>query len=106
MIGQRKQIKLEKWVAAKDGLGDSKEYVTNAYGIYAEVERLSGGRASLNGQTNLDNIFQFRMRFDSFDPTGNWRIVYDRRRFTVHSIEKENQNRFYWIFKAEAVGTR
>lgn len=106
MIGERKQVRLEKWASAKDGSGNLKESVIQEVNTYAEVKRLSGSRAYLNGQIGLDNLFQFRLRFNSFDPTGNWRIIFDRRKFTVHSIEKEKQERFYWIIKAQATGKR
>ena len=97
------QIRLEKWLTTKDGIGNNTEQVVTEVNVFAEVRRLSGDRASLNGQTFLDNMFQFRFRFNpKIDPTGNWRIIYDGRRFTVHSIEQEEQRRFYWIVKAEA----
>lgn len=106
MIGDRKQIRLEKWATGQDAKGNNTEVVTNIYDTWAEVSRSSGDRSSLNGKEGLTNFFIFRVRFNDFDPTGNWRVVYDRRRFTVHSIEKEKQERFYWIIKAEASGKR
>jgi SPP1 family predicted phage head-tail adaptor len=106
MIGERKQIRLEKWASTADGNGEFDETIVQRVNTYAEVKRLSGSAVYLNSQVGLDNLFQFRLRFNSFDPTGDWRITFDRRIFTVHSIEKENQNRFYWIIKAQAKGER
>lgn len=107
MIGDRKPIQLEKWISVKDSKGDAKESVEQRVNTWADVSGSSGDRSSLNGKEGLTNFFIFKVRFDpSFDPTGNWRVVYDRRVFTVHSIEKEGQKRFYWIIKAEAKGKR
>ena len=106
MIAGMRKIKLEKWVSSKDGRGDFKEYVTETVNTWAEVSRSSGDRSSINGQTGLTNFFVFKVRFGRVDPTGNWRITYDRRLFTVHSIEKEGQGNFWWIIKAEAKGAR
>jgi SPP1 family predicted phage head-tail adaptor len=107
MIGKRKQIQLKKYISVKDVKGDAKESVSETINTWAEVSRSSGDRSSLNGKEGLTNFFIFRMRFNGeIDPTGNWRVVYDRRTFTVHSIEKEKQKRFYWIIKAESKGER
>lgn len=105
-IGERKQIQLERWTTAKDGNGNNVESVTIKVNTWAEVSRSGGDRSSVNGQEGLTNFFIFRIRFNQFDPTGNWRVIYDRRKFTPHSIEKEKQKRFYWIFKCEAIGER
>lgn len=100
-------IRLEKWVTSKDGSGNNIEEVTEKINLFAEVKRLSGDRASLNGVTNLDNFFQFIVRFTpSFNITGNWRVIYGGNYFTVHSIERMQEKRFYWIIKGEAKGKK
>lgn len=106
MIGQMKQIKLEQWKTVKDGNGDNVESIVKNYSCWAEVSRSAGQRSSLNGQAGLTNFFIFKIHYHGFDPTGNWRIVYDRRKFAPASIERENQNEFFWIIKAEASGKR
>lgn len=101
------QIRLEKWISAKNGSGDAKESITEKINVWAEVTRSGGDRSSLNGKDGLTNFFIFRFRFNpKFNPTGNWRVVYDQRVFTPHTIEKESQRRFWWIIKAEALGKR
>jgi head-tail adaptor len=106
MIGTMRQIKMEKWVSVKDVKGDFKESVTQVLNTWAEVSRSGGDRSSLNGKEGLTNFFVFRVRYGRVIPTGNWRLVYDRRMFTVHSIEKEKQGNYWWIIKAEARGER
>lgn len=94
-------IRLEKWVTEKDADGNNTETVTDKVNVFAEVTRLSGGRASANGITHLDNFYQFVIRFTpKYNPTGNWRIIYGGKLFTVHSVERVNERRFYWNFKA------
>lgn len=96
-------IRLEKWVSTKDGSGDFKETVTK-YNLFAEVLSSGSSRLTTNGSTKLNNTVQFKIRFrPDFKPTGNWRVVYDGKRYTVNSIEKENQERFYWIITADGV---
>lgn len=109
MIGDRRQIRFEQWTTSKDGNGNNTEALTDQIDTWAEVKREGGDRSSLNGQTQLTNNFRFRVRFASVNPidiTGNWRIIYDKRYFKIHSVEKEDQKRFYYIIKAEAAGKR
>src|SRR6185369_11778831 len=109
MIGERKQARLEKWATVKDSSGHNVESIVQKSNVWVEIIRQGGDRSSLNGKTGLTNMYQFRFRYasiDKIDITGNWRLVYDRRYFKVHSIEKEHQNRFYYIIKAESIGPR
>ena len=100
-MAELKQIRLEKWVSTKDGSGDFKETVTK-YNLWAEVVTSSTSRGSVGGSTKLTQTVQFRVRFrPDFKPTGDWRVVHDGRRYTVTSIEKENQKRFYWLITAD-----
>jgi len=107
-IGKRKQARLEKWATAKDSNGKNVESLVSYYEIWIEPEVRSSSRSSLNGKTGLVNVYDFRFRYDrvDIDITGNWRLLYDRRYFKVHSINKENQNRFYYLMKAEAQSPR
>ena len=101
------QIRLEKWVTTQDTNGNNDEQITSIISTWAEVDRSGGDRSSLNGQTGLTNFFIFRLRFNpKYDLTGNWKVVFDGREFTVHSIEKEKQQRFWLIIKAEAAGKK
>lgn len=107
MIGTRHQIKLEQWKTTKDGNGNNIESVINSFNSWADIERQSGDRSSLNGRTALANVHRFRIRYASMNPlfiTGNWRIIYDSKKFSINSVEKESEKRFYWIIKATAQG--
>lgn len=100
MAGLSKPIRLEKYVTTKDGDGNNTETVSK-FNFWAEVKRNSGGRTEAAGQPQLTNDITFKVRFrPDFDVSGNWRVVYDQRRFTVNSIDKDKEQRFYWIIKA------
>lgn len=101
-----KQIRLEKWVTVKDGSGNNTETVSK-YNLFAEVKRNGGGRINTDGQTSLTQNIQFRVRFrPDFKPSGNWRVVFDGLRYTVQTIEKEGEDRFWWLIKTESQGER
>jgi len=108
MIANMKQILLEEFLTTKNARGDNIETLGSSYNIWAEVKRLSGSRVDdQKKQIGLTNVFQFRLWFnDNISLTGNYRITYDNRVFTVQAIEKENENNFYWIIQAEALDER
>lgn len=106
MIGQMKQIELVQWRTTKDGNNNNVESIVRNVSCWAEVTRSGGQRSSLNGQGGFTNYYIFKIHYQNFDPTGNWRIVYDRRNFSPESIEKENQRDFFWIIKAMANSKR
>jgi SPP1 family predicted phage head-tail adaptor len=99
------QIRLERWESVKDVNGNWKENIVIKVNVFAEVTRSGGDRSSINGQTGLTNFFIFRMRFNpKIQPSGTWRVIYGGRSFTVHSIELEEQKRFWWVIKAKEKG--
>lgn len=105
-IGDKKPIRLEHWYTTKAANGDFKETVTK-YNLWADVKRKGGDRGEINGQTGLDNIIEFRVYWKpNIFPTGNWRVIYSGRTHTIHSIVKENEDRFNWIITAESTGKR
>ena len=106
MIGEMRQIKMEKWTTTKDINKNNVEAITKNISTWARVTRTGGDVSSINGNSGLTNFFVFKIHYQNFDPTGNWRIIFDRRKFAVRSIEKENQNEFFWIIKAEAFDKR
>lgn len=107
-VGDRVQIRMEQWTTSKVN-GNNVESITNTFDTWANVRRKGGDRSSLNGKTGLTNSYEFEIDYASVQPidiTGNWRIIYDRRYFKVHSIEKKKQERFYYIINAESKGAR
>lgn len=94
-------IRLEKWVSTKGAGGDFKETVTK-YNLWADVSKTGGSRNLLNGRNAITDTYQFKIRFrPDFKPTGNWKIVYEGKRYTVTNIEKDLGKRFYWNFSCE-----
>lgn len=101
-----KQIRLEKWVTSQDSNGENVETVAK-YNLHAEVTKKGGARVSTLGQVLLQDSVQFRVRFRPyFKPSGNWRVVYDGNRHTVQKIEKEKENRFWWLITADSKSLR
>jgi len=102
-----RSIEFRQYTSAKNGAGHSVETLAKNLSAYAEVRKLTGARAYLDGQIGLDNLFEFVVRFNpAYDFTGDWRVIYDRRKFIISSVEKENQEEFYLIIKAAAAGPR
>lgn len=104
MAGLSEQIRLEKWTSSKSNAGDFQESIQR-YNLWAEVVSSGGARATQAGQTTINQTVTFRVRFrPDFKPTGNWRVVYEGKRYTVTALEKENNKRFYWLITAIARG--
>ena len=101
-----KPIRLEKWTSVKSALGDW-THTTVRYNCFGQVKRNGGSKVDVNGQTQLKPTVTFRIRFrPDFRPSGDWRVVYDGLRYTVNSIEKENESRFHWLFKCDGTGVQ
>lgn len=103
MAGLMSKIRLEKWVSTRTANGWA-ESVTK-YNVWAEVLSSSSSKANAQGRTAINQTKQFKVRFrPDFKPTGNWKLTYEGKRYSVNSIEKENEKRFYWVITAEARG--
>ena len=106
MIGGH-QIKLERWKTNRDASGNNTETIMNAWYLWADVQRVGGGRTTKYGVTALDNSMEFRIRFrPNIWATGNYRIIYDGKRFTIQSIVKDEEKKFDWILLANATGKK
>lgn len=107
MIGKMKLITLEQWKTVKDANGNNVESRIKNFSCWAEVTYSSGQRSSLNGQGGFTNYTIFKIHYHNFDPTSNWRIIYDRRKYSPAApIVKENEREFFWIIKAQANAKR
>lgn len=94
-------IKLVKWETTKDVYGNNKETVIKNVSTFANIESDGGSKSFNDGYTAELKSCTFRIRFNpNFNPTGNWRIVYDGRSYDVQSVEKEDERNFFWKFKA------
>ena len=96
-------IRLQKWVTSKSLLGDNAEAITKNISMFAEITNDGGSRSFEFGDTKMVKSKRFRVRFNTnFDPTGNWRIIYNGHSYTVTSIEQDKEKRFWWTFNATA----
>ena len=98
MAGMR-PIRLEKWVSTQVN-GVWNESVTK-YNVFAEVTRQGGSKVNDSGHTSLTQTVKFKIRFrPNWKPSGNWKVIYDGIQYDIKSIERENEERFFWIFTA------
>ena len=103
-IGSRKQIKIIDVTPAKDSNGYMKPNETVLFSGWAELSNPSGGRNFFNGKDSLDHSKFFKIRnHQAINADVNTRLLYQGKRFSVNSIEKDNEKNFYWIVRATAV---
>jgi SPP1 family predicted phage head-tail adaptor len=83
--------------------GNWQQQPDQSYNTWAEVSNPSGFRDYLNGQTQLGltKRFQVRFQFDLF-PGADWKVKYQGKEYTVQSIERLNEKRFYWTIRGTA----
>lgn len=104
IIGRRKQIKLIDVAPTKDANGYLKPGSSVLFSGWADVIDPGSSRLYQNGQASIDYTKVFRIRHNGGLHVGaDTRIVYDGKKFTVESIEKEKEKKFYFIIKAKAV---
>lgn len=101
MVGLMRKIKLEKWTEAKDADGKWVESVESTDNLFAEVKFLSGSRESYAGQTNVSGSVRFKIRHKNLKVVGKWKVVYNGKRYSITSIQRENEKKFYWILTAD-----
>lgn len=102
-----KQIRLEKWATTQDGNGNNIEAITVKYNLWANVKRTAGQRVQVAGKIELSSSIKFSVRFrPDFNPSGNWRVVYNGNRHTVQSIVQDEEKRFYWTITADSQAMR
>ena len=96
------QIVIEKWSAPKDVKGNAKERIDTRYPMWAEIVRSSGFRTDSQGQTRLNKTRQFKIRFrPDWKIDGTWKIVYQKKRYSITEIEPINERRFNWLINGE-----
>ena len=96
------QIRLEKWVVAKDSHGNAVEQIGNAYNTWAQIVPQNGQRVNLSGQIQLSKSKQFKIRFrPDWVLDGNWKIIYLQTRYTITNIQRLNEKRYNWIINGE-----
>ena len=106
-MDRMKPIKLVKISVVKDADGNNVEAGVANWSTFAKVTRVGGDAVDSNGALKLNTTYNFKVRINyNFNPSGNWRVVYDGRNFDVSSIEKENENKFFWIITGHAKNIR
>lgn len=96
------QIRIEKWVAPKDVKGNAKEAIDTVYPMWAEVVRTSGFRTDSQGQTRLNKTKTFKIRFrPDWKLDSRWKILYNKKRYSITDIEPINEKRFNWLINGE-----
>lgn len=104
MVGLKKKIQLIKITPYKDSEGRISTTETK-YNLWANVRNVSDSRSYVSGQTRLGEGIDFTVYYrESFDLSADWQVLYLGNRFTVSSIERDEQKRFNWIIKATHVG--
>lgn len=104
-IGSRKQVEIRPYTSTKGAAGQNEETPGTPVRVWAEVQSPSGSRSYEHGQTKIGNTRDFIIgyRFDRF-PNSSWRIMYDGKLWTVDSIEKIEERRFFYRLNASAKG--
>ena len=100
-IGTRRQIQLVQILVGQDTDGQNIEQEGDKFGVWAQVENPSGFRQYLNGQTQMGKTkdFKIRFRFNKY-PGANWKIRYEGKDWTITSVNKLDEKRFYWNMTA------
>lgn len=103
-IGQRKQIVIISVAPTKEeDTGLMKKDETVLYSGWAEVTNPSGSRNFSVGLDSLDHTKFFKIRnHQAIQADVNTRLIYAGKRYTVNSIEKDNEKNFYWNIRATA----
>lgn len=102
-IGTRKQVQLVQILVGKDSDGQNIEQEGDKFGVWADIRNPSGFRQYLNGQTQMGHTkdFMIRYRFDKY-PGANWKIRYEGKDWTITSIQRREEKKFYWQLTASS----
>lgn len=76
---------------------------TTVLRAWAELTTRNGFRSVENGQAQLGQFFEFRFRYrDDISASVNTRLIYDGKKYTLHSLSKEGGKRYYWVATCQA----
>lgn len=102
MAGINVPIKLIKNIVVQQADGEWPSFATETkYDVFADIIDAGHGFRSYEAQTQLGMIRRFRVKF-RFDihPNGDWQIEFRGYKWTVISIEQDQEQRFHWIITA------
>jgi head-tail adaptor len=105
MIGKMKPIRLIQYTTAQNANGRATETAAASYNVWADLSNKTSARTADNGQTQLVNTLVFRLfSRAALDVSGNWRIVWAGREYTVQGIDRIEERKFNWQITATASG--
>jgi SPP1 family predicted phage head-tail adaptor len=105
MVGLMKPIRLIQNTSAQNSDGRWVETAANSYNIFGELVKTGSGRSVNNGQTQFTNTIRFKIRFrDDFDVSGDWRLVWAGKQYTISGIDRVDEKRFNWEITATSSG--
>ena len=103
MIGNLKPIKLLKYTQTIDGDGDATESVQISYKMWAEVQDGGGSRSQADGRTEMSDTKTFRLPFRGYNITPDYRIEYFGQTYSIGSVRRIDEKRFFWEITALAI---
>jgi SPP1 family predicted phage head-tail adaptor len=104
MVGLRKPIQIISVAPEKEeSTGLMKPAETVLYSGWAEVSNPSSNRNYFVGQDSMEHTKFFKIRHNmGITSDVNTRLIYSGKRYTVNSIERDKEKKFYWIIRATA----
>jgi len=100
MGGVSVPIKLIRNEVSQETNGNWGEPTETKFDLFAELLDAGHGFRSYEAQTQLGLVRRFKIRFrDTLTPTGDWKIEFRGKKWTIVSIEPEDRM-FHWIITA------
>lgn len=102
MAGVSVPIKLIKNEVSQEADGNwPTEPTETKYDGFAEILKVGNGFKTYEAQTQLGMVRKFKIKF-RFDlhPTGDWKIEFRGNKWTIISIEQDQEKLFHWIITA------
>jgi hypothetical protein len=94
-------IKLVKNVVTQEAGGNWGTPTETKYDLFAEILDAGHGFRTYDAQTQLGMVRRFKVRFIyTLVPTGDWKIEFRGKKWTIILIEPDQERSFYWIITA------
>lgn len=103
-VGNMKPIQVRQLQSERDSNGFDIAGDRLVFTGWASVRQASGFREYLTGQAQLGTIKEFRIRHThGFPYDVDTRLVYDGKQYTINSMERDREKRFWWVIRATAL---
>lgn len=94
-------IRLERWATVQDANGNNIESMDSAFNVFAHVRRTGGRSGEKHGIVRDEDSLLVRMRWNpSMHIDHRWKLVYAGKRYTIKSVEYEDEKKFYLLIEA------